>query len=141
SAAERAGLKRGDVIESFNGQVVHDTNSLRNRVADAGVGSAADVVILRDGAEKHLTARLDEANAEKLARRGEGDRDDQGSNDKTALGLSVAPLTGDLADRLRAPKNLQGLYVQDIDPDGRAADAGIQPGDVIQEANRQPVKT
>jgi S1-C subfamily serine protease len=51
----------------------------------------------------------------------------------------VAPLTPDLADRMRVPKNAQGLIVQDVSPDGRAADAGIQPGDVIQEANRRPV--
>ena len=41
SAAERAGLRRGDVIESFNGEAIHDTNSLRNRVAAAGPGSTA----------------------------------------------------------------------------------------------------
>src|SRR4029079_17671365 len=44
SAAEHAGIKRGDVIKSFNGVVVHDTNSLRNRVADAGPRSAAERV-------------------------------------------------------------------------------------------------
>ena len=47
----------------------------------------------------------------------------------------------ELADRVRAPRNAQGLFVQDVDPDGRAADAGIRAGDIIQEANRQPVKT
>ena len=46
-----------------------------------------------------------------------------------------------LADRLRAPRDAQGLVVQDVDPDGRAADAGIQAGDIIQEANRKPVKS
>src|SRR5262245_14321526 len=67
SAADHAGLKRGDVIKSFNGQPVHDTNSLRNRVADAGVGSAADLVVVRDGSERHMSAKLEEAN---LSRRG-----------------------------------------------------------------------
>src|SRR5206468_1901028 len=52
SAADRAGLKRGDVIESFNGQPVHDTNTLRNRVAEAQPGSNATVVIVRDGGER-----------------------------------------------------------------------------------------
>jgi serine protease Do len=55
--------------------------------------------------------------------------------------VSVTPLTPELADRVRAPRNVQGLLVEDVDPDGRAADAGIRAGDVIQEANRQPVKT
>ena len=140
SAAERAGVKRGDVITAFNGQPVRDTNTLRNRVADAGPGTTADLAVVRDGAERHLTVKLDEANAEKLARRGGGDGDDRGDS-KTALGVSVAPLTPELADRLHAPKNAQGLVVENVDPEGRAAGAGIQPGDVIQEANRQPLKT
>jgi Do/DeqQ family serine protease len=130
-AAERAGIKRGDVITSFNGQPVRDTNSLRNRVADAGPGTTADVVIIRDGAEKHLSVKLDELNTDRLARRGRDGRSDNGddrASDKAALGISVSP-------------DAKGLVVEDVDPDGRAADAGIRPGDVIQEVNRQPVKS
>jgi serine protease Do len=142
SAAERAGVKRGDVIESFNGQPVHDTNTLRNRVAEAGPGSTAELVIVRDGSEKKLSVKLDEANPEKLAR-GRGGREDDSAapDDKAALGVSVAPLTPELRDRTQAPKDVQGLVVQDVNPDGRAAAAGIQPGDIIQEVNRQPVKS
>jgi Do/DeqQ family serine protease len=142
SAADRAGVKRGDVIESFNGQGVHDTNTLRNRVAEAGPGSTAELVIVRDGSEKKLSVKLDEANPEKLAR-GRGGREDDSAaaDDKAALGVSVAPLTPELRDRARAPKDVQGLVVEDVNPDGRAAAAGIQPGDIIQEVNRQPVKS
>ena len=136
SAAERAGLKRGDVIKSFNGQPVHDTNTLRNRVAEAGPGSTADVTIVRDGSEKHVSVKLDEAAGDKVARR-DGDPD---SADQTALGVSVAPLTPELASRCKLPRDAQGVVVQDVDPDGRAADAGIQAGDVIEEVNRQPVQ-
>jgi len=141
SAAERAGIKQGDVIESFNGHPVHDTNTLRNRVAETAPGTAVDVGILRDGAAKKMTVKLDELNAEKRARRdGErGERD--GHDDKAALGVSVAPLTPELASRLGASKDAHGLVVQDVDPDGRAADAGIQAGDVIESVNRQPVKS
>jgi serine protease Do len=141
SAAERAGVKRGDVIKMFNGLAVHDTNALRNRIADAGPGSTADLLIVRDGSERHLTAKLDEADTGRRARRDDGNGDERDGDSKTALGVSVAPLTPDLADRVRAPKNASGLFVEDVNPDGRAADAGIQPGDIIQEANRQPVKT
>ncbi len=137
SAAEHAGVKQGDVIESFNGQQVHDFNSLRNRVAAAGPGSTADLTIVRDGAEKHLSVKLDEANPEKVARGRDGEPD---STDKTSLGVSVAPITPEMASRLGA-KSAQGLVVQNVDPDGRAADAGIQAGDVIEAVNRQPVKT
>jgi Do/DeqQ family serine protease len=137
SAADHAGLKQGDVIESFNGQQVHDFNSLRNRVAASGPGSTADLTIVRDGAEKHVNVKLDEANPEKVARRGDGEPD---STDKAALGVSVAPITPEMASRL-GTKSTHGLVVQNVDPDGRAADAGIQSGDVIESVNRQPVKT
>jgi len=139
SAAERAGVKRGDVIETFNGKPVHDVNSLRNRVAEAGPGTTAELGIRRDGSEKKLSVALDEANPDKLARRG-GDSDGEpGTDDKTALGVSVAPITPDVAARARLPKDAKGLLVEDVNPDGRAAMAGIQAGDVIQEVNRQAV--
>ena len=141
SAAERAGVKRGDVIQSFNGTPVHDTNSLRNRVAEAGPGSTAELVILRDGAEKKLSVKLDEANPERVARRRSERDGEPGVSDKTALGVSVAPLTPDLRDRARVPKDVKGLIVEDVNPDGRAALAGIEPGDVIQEVNRQAVSS
>jgi Do/DeqQ family serine protease len=126
SAADRAGLRQGDVILAFNGQPVHDMNMLRNRVAASGPGSNADVTFVRDGSEKHATVKLEAQSLEKDAR---NDRD--GSNnagDKTALGVAVQPSDN-------------GLVVKDVEPDGRAADAGIQRGDIIESVNRQPVKT
>jgi serine protease Do len=127
SAAARAGLKRGDVITAFNGQPVRDTNSLRNRVADAGPGSTAEVVIVRDGAERKVPVKLDELNASRSARADRGG-DNGAPADKSALGISVSP-------------DSNGLVVEDVDPDGRAASAGVRAGDVIQEVNRQPVKS
>jgi serine protease Do len=132
-------VKRGDVIQSFNGVAVHDTNTLRNRVAEAGPGSTADVVVSRDGAEKHLSVKLDEATASKAERA--RDSEPGSSDDKASLGVAVTPLTPELAERARASKDAHGLLVEDVNPNGRAADAGIQAGDVIQEVNRQPVKS
>jgi Do/DeqQ family serine protease len=142
SAADRAGVKQGDVIESLNGQHVTDINTLRNRVAEAGPGATAELVIVRDGAEKHVSVKLDEANPERNVKNARpGGESDSTSDDKAALGVSVAPLTPELAQRLGAPKDASGLVVQDVNPDGRAADAGIQQGDIIESVNRQPVKT
>jgi serine protease Do len=144
SAADRAGIKRGDVIQSFNGQTVHDTNSLRNRVASLGPGTTADVVVVRDGAEKHMSVKLDEATGRSVRRDRDGSSDGNGesdNNDQAALGVSVEPLTPELASRLGASKTARGLVVDDVNPNGRAASAGIRQGDVIEEVNRQPVKT
>jgi Do/DeqQ family serine protease len=127
-AAERAGIRQGDVIVSFNGQPVQDTNSLRNHVAEAQPGSTADVVIFRDGNERKLSVRLDEAKMDRNARRGRDS--DNGESDKSALGITVSP-----------NRDGKGLVVEDVNPDGRAADAGIRAGDVIEQVNRQTVKS
>jgi Do/DeqQ family serine protease len=127
SAADRAGIKQGDVITSFDGQPVHDMNMLRNRVATTGPGSNANLTIVRDGSEKHITVKLEELNTDKLARNERGVEGD-GTGDKSALGVAIQP-----SDK--------GLVVQDVDPNGRAADAGIQRGDVIKSVNRESVKS
>jgi serine protease Do len=137
SAADLAGIKRGDVIKSFNGQGVPDTNSLRNRVANTMPGSNATVVVVREGNERTLTVKLGELAESRTAR-----RDMEGPNgDRTALGVSVVPLTPELASRAGVPKDVRGLLVEEVNPDSRAAEAGIQAGDVIQEVNRKPVET
>ena len=142
SAAEHAGIRQNDVIVSFNGQPVHDTNSLRNRVADAKPGSTATVVIVRDGSEKTVSVRLDEAKPARSARAGRDDDDGPAaSSDKTALGVTVSPITPETARQLGVPSDAKGLVVEDVNPDGRAADAGIQPGDVIEQVNRQAVQS
>jgi Do/DeqQ family serine protease len=140
SAAEHAGLKRGDVITALNGQAVRDMNTLRNRVADAGPGTTAELKIVRDGAEKQVSVTLEALDG----RRASGDADDEQGNgdatpDRAALGISVAPLTPELRSQLKVGRDAQGLVVRDVDPDGRAADAGIRAGDVIEEVNRQAV--
>ena len=139
SAADRGGLKQGDVIRAFNGENVKDLNSLRNRVAAADPGSSATVSVVRDGAKRDVTVKLDEASPARSAR-GRTDRE-PATDDKAALGVSVAPLTPDLARRYNAPRDGKGLVVEEVNPNGRAADAGIREGDIIEQVNRQPVQT
>jgi Do/DeqQ family serine protease len=136
SAADKSGLKQGDVIVSFDGQPVRDFNTLRNRVAATRPGSDAELVILRDGSKKNVRVKLDELSAERVARADT----DSASNDQAALGVWLAPLTPALASQLGVSKDAHGLVVRDVDPNGRAADAGIQAGDVIESVNREPVK-
>jgi Do/DeqQ family serine protease len=139
SAAERAGIKRGDVIVSFNGKPVSEFNGLRNRVAETKPGTDATVGIMRDGSNRTLTVKLDEVTANRNARGSSGNA--PGTDDQTALGVAVAPLTPEAAARAGVRRDLKGLLVENVDPDGRAADAGIQAGDVIVEANRNAVTT
>ena len=64
-----------------------------------------------------------------------------GRDDKTGLGVTVEPLTPELAAHVGAPKDAHGMVVEDVNPDGRAAAAGLQSGDVIEQVNRQPVQS
>ena len=57
------------------------------------------------------------------------------------LGMSLAPLTPDVAQELGAPDSLKGLVVQGVDPEGAAADKGLAAGDVITEVGQKPVTT
>jgi Do/DeqQ family serine protease len=140
SAAEKAGLKQGDVIVSFNGSIVNDANELRNLVAATQPGTDASVTILRDGREQQLKITLGELSASASSGREEGgEGGEQGEGGK--LGVEVTPLTPELASRLRLPEGHQGLVVMSVDPSGPAADAGLQQGDLIEQANRQPVKS
>ncbi len=135
SAADKAGMKRGDVIKAFNGRPVDDSNTLRNRVAETAPGSGAKVTIVRDGAERELAVKLGEVAGDRSARN--GDHSDEPEQNR--LGVAVVPLTPERASQSGLGRDAKGLVVQDVDPDGRAAAAGIQPRDVIQEVNRKPV--
>jgi serine protease Do len=136
--AERAGLKQGDVITVINGIKIEDSNSLRNVIATAGPGAQATITILRDGHEQQLSATLDE-----LANQGSIRPANQGGDqsDQERLGWAVTPMTPELATRLGLGRNAHGLVITEVDPTGAAAEAGLQPGDVIEQVNRQAVRS
>lgn len=142
SAAERAGIRAGDVITSLNGAVVNDPNTFRNQVAGTPPGTEVVLTIQRNGQEQKVRANLGEFSASKAGgEEGGSNRRDAERSDTGKLGLSVEPLTPEIASQLGLRSGTQGLVVSGIDPAGPAADAGIQRGDVIEQVNQQPVRT
>jgi serine protease Do len=143
SAADKAGIKRGDVITAINGEKIEDTNVLRNKVAGTMPGSEIKLTVVRGGSETELTATLDEFNVEDAARNNP-QGDDSGPNSSGnggKLGLSLQPLTPQVAKQLGVPADTEGLVVTDVDPSGPAADAGIARGDLLLEVNQKPAKS
>ncbi len=138
--AEKAGLKRGDVITAVNKQTVTDNNRLRNIVASLPPGSNVEVTALRNGRDQNFQVALAE-----LPDRAEPATDDEGAASTGVpsgkFGITVQTLTADAAQRYGLDANDDGLLVTRVDPAGSAADAGIRQGDLIQEVNRQLVKT
>ena len=142
SAAERAGLKRGDVILALNGNVVSDPNSFRNEIAGTPPGRTVTLRIWRDGSEQELRPILGEfIPEERPSRPTEESSPQPGGSDSGRLGLAVQPLTPALARELGISADTQGLVIVEVDPSGPAADAGIQRGDVIEQVNQQPIRS
>jgi serine protease Do len=56
-------------------------------------------------------------------------------------GVSVTTITEDIRTALNLPKDVQGAVIADIDSESPAAKSGLREGDVIQEVNKQPVKS
>ena len=139
SPAAAAGLRRGDVITSINNQPVNDTNSLRNSVASMAPGTNVNVKAIRDGREASFQVALAELPAPERSQ--SEDSDSGGTTGTGRFGLSLQPLTPEMANRLQIPAGEQGLLVTRVDPAGTAADAGIRQGDLIQEVNRRAVRT
>jgi Do/DeqQ family serine protease len=142
SAADAAGLKQGDVITGLNGVAVNDNNELRNRIASTQPGTDVTLDVVRDGRQQQFKARLGEYHAPK-AEGESADADDKGAGGASSgkLGIAVEPVTPEVARQLQLKPGEQGVVVSDVDQSGPAADAGIAQGDVIEQVNRQPVKT
>jgi len=136
SPAYKAGLKRGDLIVRLNGKPVRSTARLRNLVAAAGAGASVRLELYRDGRRTSLGAHLTEL----PARLGGGvGRPGRGQGHPAAdLGLRVDSVRdAALRQKFNIPSRLKyGVAVVAVDPSGAAAQAGLQPGDVILEVNR-----
>ncbi len=136
--AEKAGLKRGDVIVSFDGQPVEDVRDLQFAVAQTSPSTEVSVGIVRDGNEKTVQLTLAERPGdEQLSDRTRSSEPGQ----LEELGLSLTPITPQLRRRQEIPENVDGLVVTGVKPGSNAATAGIRTGDVIAEINRKSVKS
>jgi serine protease Do len=129
----KAGLQRGDVILNLDGEPIADSNDLRNRVASHEPGTRVALAVRRGDQTLDLHATL----AEMSSVTDVGDAP-AGTTERGRFGMSVTPLTPELARRLEVDLD-RGLVVAEVDPAGPAASAGLRRGDVIVEANRQPV--
>ena len=136
--ADRAGIKVQDVIVGFNGHSVVDSNALRNRVASTKAGTSAEVKVLRDGKTQTLSARVVEREPAKVTSRSRGGDEGEG---ESGFGMTLSPVTPQIARQLELPASASGVVVTTVEPDSVAANAGIRPGDVIKRVNGKDVGT
>lgn len=133
SPAAKAGLKAGDVITEYDGHAIAKVADLPRLVSNTPIGQSATVGVLRDGKPLTVTAQI--------ATLPESEQVVEATpSGGSSLGLTVQPVTPTLAKRLEVPDK-SGLVVTEV-ADGSPADqAGVRPGDVIVEVNRQPVRS
>jgi len=140
--AAKAGLERGDVIVEFNGRPVTDSDSLVAMVVATKPGTTVPVTIYRENQRKTVNITPDELDLEAEANGGRSPRQNGGEPQAptaTDFGMQLEAITPEIARQLELPRGRGGAIVSDVDRGSVAANAGIQPNDVIVEVNRQPV--
>ncbi|WP_163849294.1 Do family serine endopeptidase [Pseudooceanicola aestuarii] len=137
--AREAGIQPGDVILSFDGYEVEDTQGLVRRVGNTSVGKSVDVVVFRDGEEETLSVTLgrrEEAEGAVPASQDGPDLPDT-PTEKELMGMTLSPVTPELAEQLELTAGAEGLVVRDVDPMSVAYEKGLRAGDLIAEAGQQ----
>ncbi|HVM31891.1 MAG TPA: DegQ family serine endoprotease [bacterium] len=133
SAAEKAGLKPGDIVLSIDGNPVDSSNDLVTKLYAYTPGQVAHLTILRNGAQSQVSVTLQtlkDTAAQPGASADNGGEDNAAGDSGSSLGLSYQDQTPDIRQQLPegAPK---GPVVTGIEPGSPAAGSGLQPGDVI----------
>ena len=140
--AAKAGIQRGDVITEYNGRPVTDSDSLVAMVVATKPGTTVPITIYRENQRKTLNITPDELDLEAEANGGRAprqDNQDRQAPTATDFGMQLEAITPEVARQLELPRGRGGAIVADVDRGSAAANAGIQPNDVIVEVNRQPV--
>ena len=134
SPAAKSGLKQGDIITGVNGQPVPNASQLRSRIGMLDPNTSVTMKVWRDGKTMDVPVTLGQfpANEERAS----VDSQDSGN---ALQGVNVENLTPDTAQQLKLSPATKGVVVDTVNPSSRAADAGLQAGDVIVQVNHQSV--
>jgi len=136
SPAQKAGLKSGDVVVEVAGKKVEGPRELQLLVASLTPGAKVDVKAIRDGKDQNFTVEL----TERPSARGAAQQEPAKSPDPDVLdGVTVADLDPEVRKRFAIPEESKGVVISEISPDSPSAEAGLKVGDVVHEANREPI--
>lgn len=134
--AAKAGLQSGDVVTAFNGRDIEDPRHLRLKSAQTVPGTKATLTVLRDGKSREIEVTVGELKSQ------DGDEampEAAQTPGKVKLGVRLGEIDQEARERFEIPKSVHGVVIAEVVPGSRAADAGLQPGNVILEVDRQPV--
>jgi len=136
SPAEKAGIRRGDVVLEISDTKIEDVDDLPKIVANFSPGTRTNLKIFRDGKVKNLNVKLEEFPDAQFASTGK----DTNKKAEANLGLVVDDLTPNLKRKYRIEEN-NGVVVVNVFKGSIAYNAGIRVGDVLLEANKKKIKS
>ncbi|MEW6322874.1 MAG: trypsin-like peptidase domain-containing protein [Acidobacteriota bacterium] len=139
--ASRAGVEPGDVIIEYNGKPVRRRDELVSAVVATRPGTTVPLKVLRDKKEVALSVTVDELNLTEESTRARSGPAAPDEETGAGFGLTLGPITPDVARRLRLPSDVEGVLIVDVEAGGPAFRAGLGRGDVLLEVNRRPVRT
>ena len=134
SPAEEAGIKRGDIIVRVNDEEVNSPEELQDKIRSIEIGEKANVEVMREGKEITFVVKISEMSTL------EEEEYLEGKVLSVQTGLKVEAVTSEVAKELELPR-VKGLVITEVIPGSTAEDMGLQPGDVILEANRIEVSS
>jgi len=135
--ADKAGLKAGDVVRTFNGQTVDSPGGLTALTTNTNPGTAVTLGIIRNGKKMDIHLTLGDRPAGLPVNAGLG----QAPSEGTLRGIQVQALTPPIRQQFGLGPDVHGVVISQIDPNSPAAQTGLQPGMVIEGINRQPVNS
>ncbi|GHC31822.1 serine protease [Gemmobacter nanjingensis] len=137
--AKDGGILAGDVIVSFAGNEIRDVRDLTRRVADAPVGEAVKVLVLREGKSETLSVTLGRREDAEKVENTAAKKGDTAPARQELLGLTLSPVTEELAAQMNLPDGTEGLVVTKVDGTSEAFTKGLREGDLVTEAGQQKV--
>ena len=130
--ADLAGIKPKDIILSVNGKAVDSARQLTGMIADISVGDTIKIKINRNGKPQTIDVKIAKREETKIFGRSTQERE------QAQLGIQVSEITPETARRFNL-KDTAGVIVVGVDPESKAAEAGLQMHDIIREINHKNI--
>ena len=144
--AAKAGIKQGDIVLRFNNQDISEMRGLPRIVADAPIGKAVPITVLRHGKKVEMsivTGQLEKAKEDGLldeeAPTPKADAAPAMSKEVPELGMRLAPVSPMLRQKFRLDDSVGGIVITGVQRNSDALDKGLRPGDVLLEINQRTV--
>ena len=136
--AQKAGMRKGDVVIRINDKLIQNSNHLRNEIANAGAYAEIEMELIRDGKTVLLKLKLDER-PNKIVRMKTSPEPTQTTEQFELLGMTVEELTEENAKQLGIEPGI-GVVISNVKSGSPAEKSGLLPGMIVLEAERKAVR-